>query len=63
MRKIVILTAVLVLAGCATANMNGNQQAAGTAANLPEPRTPDVFRKPPPQVGYWGAGLGYGGRY
>ena len=63
-RKIVILTAVLVLAGCATANTNGGQQAAATAAaNMPEPRTPDVFRKPAPVVGRWGFGVGYGSRY
>jgi hypothetical protein len=52
-----------MVAGCATANTNGGQQAGGTAANVPEPRTPDVFRKPPPQVGRWGSGVGYGGRY
>jgi len=43
--------------------MTRGQQADGTAANLPEPRTPDVFRKPPPQVGHWGYQFGYGGRY
>ena len=63
MRKIVILTAALMLAGCTTTNMNGGQQASDAASNLPQPRTPDVFRKPPPQVGRWGDGVGYGGRY
>ena len=63
MRNIVILTAVLMLAGCATANTNGVQQASGATANESEPRTPDVFRKPPPQVGRWGYQAGYGGRY
>ena len=63
MRKLAIFAAILMVAGCATANTNGSQQVAGTAANMPEPRTPDVFRKPPPQVGRWGSGFGYGGRY
>ena len=63
MPNIVILAAVLMLAACTTSNMTRGQQADGTAANLPEPRTPDVFRKPPPQVGHWGYQFGYGGRY
>ena len=62
-RKIVIVAAVLTVAGCTTANMNGGPQVSGTAANMPEPRTPDVFRKPAPVVGRWGYGVGYGGRY
>jgi hypothetical protein len=52
-----------MLAGCSTANINGSPQASDAAANLPQPRTPDVFRKPPPQVGRWGYEFGYGGRY
>jgi hypothetical protein len=58
-----VLIAVLMLAGCSTANMNGSPQTSDAAANLPQPRTPDVFRKPPPQVGRWGYAFGYGGRY
>lgn len=64
LRKLVVLMAVLMLAGCATASMNGGQQASDAAfENLPQPRTPDIFRKPPPQVGRWGYQFGYGGRY
>jgi hypothetical protein len=58
-----MLAAVLLLADCTTTTLNEGQQASDAAANLPQPRTPDVFRKPPPQAGYWGAGVGYGGRY
>ena len=61
-RTFVTLAAVLMVAGCATAN-SGGPQASAAAANMPDPRTPDVFRKPPPVVGRWGFGVGYGGRY
>ena len=61
-RTFVILVAVLMVAGCATAN-SGGPQASAAAANMPDPRTPDVFRKPPPVVARWGFGVGYGGRY
>ncbi|HEX3485295.1 MAG TPA: hypothetical protein VHT51_09555 [Micropepsaceae bacterium] len=61
MRIILLAAGAAILAGCTTPNINsGNQQqAAGTA----EPRTPEIFRKPPKQVGHWGNGVGYGSRY
>jgi hypothetical protein len=60
MRMILIFASAVVLASCTTAKMNGSdpQQAA-----VAEPRTPDIFRKPPKQVGHWGSGVGYGTRY
>lgn len=60
MQKSIVLAAVL-LSGCTT--MNAGPASDAAAANLPQPRTPDVFRKPPPQVGRWGNGVGYGGRF
>ena len=62
MRMILLAVGATILAGCTTPNMNnGDQQRA--AATSDEPRTPDIFRKPPKQVGKWGNGVGYGGRF
>jgi hypothetical protein len=41
---------------------NANQQEAANDQSDDNSRTPEIFRKPPPQTGKWG-GYGYGGRY
>ena len=60
MRMILALATAVMMASCTTSNMNGGA-ITGIAADAP--RTPPAFRKPPPQVNHWGAGVGYGGRY
>jgi hypothetical protein len=62
MRVILLAAGAIVLASCTTPTMNAgnaNQQANAQEDNS---RTPEIFRKPRPQVGKWG-GYGYGGRY
>jgi hypothetical protein len=59
MRMILLFATAVMMASCATPNVNG--AITGIAADAP--RTPPAFRKPPPQTGHWGSGAGYGGRY
>jgi hypothetical protein len=59
MRMILVFATAMMMAGCTTPNMNGAVSSVASDA----PRTPPAFRKPPPQTGHWGAGVGYGGRY
>ena len=59
MRMILIFATAMMMASCANSNMNS----AITGIESDAPRTPPAFRKPPPQVNHWGAGVGYGGRY
>jgi len=61
MRMILLAVSAVILASCTTPNNAGNRQQA--EATQDEPRTPDIFRKPPKQVGKWGSGVGYGGRF
>jgi hypothetical protein len=65
MRMILLAAGGLVLASCTTPNMNAgnaNRLEAANDQSDDNTRTPEIFRKPAPQVGKWG-GYGYGGRY
>ena len=59
MRMILLFATAMMMASCTTSNMNGTV----TGISADAPRTPTAFRKPPPQTGHWGSGVGYGMRY
>jgi hypothetical protein len=59
MGMILLFASTMMMTSCTTSNMNG----AITGVTADAPRTPAVFRKPPPQTGRWGSGVSYGGRY
>jgi len=68
MRKIVLAASAMMLASCATPDMNamnanmGGQQASDAARNAEEPPVPIQFRRPARTIDGWGA-PGSGGMY